>query len=64
MCSVVQGPVQFSTCSRQESRESACFDAGQCGESTQHIFDTLLTGRVFPKDEYRKSSILALSRSR
>lgn len=37
---------------------------GTPGVDFDHIFDTLLTGRVFPKDEFRKSSILALSRAR
>jgi hypothetical protein len=29
-----------------------------------HIFETILTGRVFPSDEFRKSSILTLPKSR
>lgn len=33
---------------------------GKPGVVFNHIFQTLLTGRVFPSDEFRKSSILAL----
>lgn len=35
---------------------------GEPGVVFDHIFQTLLTGRVFPKDEYRKSSIMSLSK--
>ena len=34
---------------------------GEPGLVFEHIFNTLLTGRVFPNDEYRKSSIIGLS---
>ena len=37
---------------------------GTLGVVFDHIFDTMLTGRVFPSDEFRKSSILALPKSR
>lgn len=33
---------------------------GTPGVVFEHIFATMLTGRVFPRDEFRKSSILAL----
>jgi len=33
---------------------------GEPGVVFDHIFETLLTGRVFPNDEFRKSSILGL----
>ena len=33
---------------------------GEPGVVFNHIFQTILTGRVFPNDEARKSSILAL----
>jgi esterase/lipase superfamily enzyme len=33
---------------------------GDPGVVFDHIFETMITGRVFPSDEYRKSSILAL----
>lgn len=33
---------------------------GRPGVVFEHIFETLLYGRVFPSDEYRKSSILSL----
>ena len=33
---------------------------GEPGVVFDHIFDTILTGRVFPSDEYRKTSILEL----
>lgn len=33
---------------------------GKSGVVFDHIFNTLLTGRVFPHDEFRKSSILAI----
>ena len=38
--------------------------SGEPGVVFDHIFQTLLTGRVFPSDEFRKSSILALPRSK
>ena len=34
---------------------------GEPGLVFEHIFNPLLTGRVFPNDEYRKSSIIGLS---
>jgi esterase/lipase superfamily enzyme len=34
---------------------------GEPGLVFKHIFQTLVTGRVFPSDEYRKSTILGLS---
>jgi hypothetical protein len=34
---------------------------GEPGVVFNHIFDSMLTGRVFPNDESRKSAILALS---
>lgn len=37
---------------------------GKPGVVFDHIFETLLTGRVFPTDEFRKSSILALPGSK
>lgn len=37
---------------------------GTPGVVFDHIFETLLTGRVFPSDEFRKSSILALPGSK
>ena len=37
---------------------------GTPGVVFDHIFSTMLTGRVFPKDEKRKSSILALPKSK
>lgn len=37
---------------------------GEPGVVFDHIFETLLTGRVFPSDEFRKSSILALPGSK
>ena len=37
---------------------------GHPGVVFDHIFETVLTGRVFPNDESRKSSILELPRSR
>ena len=37
---------------------------GTPGVVFSHIFETMLTGRVFPRDEFRKSSILALAKSR
>ena len=37
---------------------------GTPGVVFDHIFDTMLTGRVFPSEEFRKSSILALPKSR
>lgn len=37
---------------------------GEPGVVFDHIFETIMTGRVFPSDEFRKSSILALSKSR
>jgi esterase/lipase superfamily enzyme len=37
---------------------------GEPGVVFDHIFATVLTGRVFPSDEFRKSSILALPRSK
>ena len=33
-------------------------DEGIAGAVFNHIFDCLLTGRVFPEDEYRRSSIM------
>jgi esterase/lipase superfamily enzyme len=33
---------------------------GEPGVVFNHIFETIVTGRVFPSDEFRKSSILAL----
>lgn len=35
---------------------------GEPGVVFDHIFQTLVTGRVFPNDEFRKSTILGLSR--
>lgn len=37
---------------------------GEPGVVFNHIFETLLTGRVFPSDEYRKSSILSLPKQK
>lgn len=37
---------------------------GESGVVFNHIFDTMLSGRVFPKDESRKSAILALPAAR
>jgi len=37
---------------------------GTPGVVFDHIFETMLTGRGFPSDEFRKSSILALPKSR
>jgi hypothetical protein len=37
---------------------------GGPGVVFDHIFASVLTGRVFPSDEFRKSSILALPRSK
>jgi len=36
---------------------------GKPGVVFNHIFESLLTGRIFPSDEFRKSSILGLSKS-
>ncbi len=36
---------------------------GEPGIVFNHIFQTLLSGRVFPNDEFRKSTILGLSRT-
>jgi len=35
---------------------------GQPGVVFEHIFETMLSGRVFPSDEFRKSSILRLGK--
>lgn len=35
---------------------------GEPGVVFEHIFQTLVTGRVFPKDEFRKSTILGLAK--
>lgn len=36
---------------------------GQPGIVFEHIFETLVSGRVFPNEEYRKSSILSLNKA-